>query len=751
MNPRAHHRRRSSVALLSLYLSLASVAAAGTSEPPASITHADRLAAIEALPVHPAPRVDLAAVAIEDREREAAGQAPRFALPHAVDITPATDGVWEQADRDMLVWRLRVISPGAVSLNFGFAEFDMPQGGRLSVYSSDLVQIVRPFTARDNAAHGELWTPVVLSDDAVIEVTLPADAQDALELKLTSINVGYRGFGEGIAPASGSCNVDVVCSEGDGWQNEIPSVAAISIGGSLYCSGFMVNNTAQDRTPYFMTARHCNISGSNAASLVVYWNYQTSSCGGPRDGQLNQFQTGAFYRSSYSPSDVTLVELDESPDPAWGVTFAGWDRSGADATSAVAIHQPSGDEKAISFENNPTTMTSYLGTASPGDGTHVRVADWDIGTTEPGSSGSPLFNQDHRVVGQLHGGYAACGNDSSDWYGRFDLSWTGGGTSSTRLQNWLDPLNTGQMALDTFVAGACDSNGTCDEGEDCRGCPSDCISAAINPVCGNGVCETADGENCNTCPADCNAETGGPPEVRFCCGSDVDCGDERCSGDGNTCSSTPAGLLYCCGDTICEGDEDDNNCAIDCQTSPVCGDALCDPGTGEDSCTCPSDCGSPPTSELGASCTDGFDNDCDGAADCADTECAGGAAPDDDADGRHYCQDCDDSNGSVWSAPGETGSLTVGADETVTWSPPLDPGAVSVSYDLLRSAAASDFTSASCVASKIAGTSASDPGLPAAGFVYFYLSRGVNDCPLDGNGSLGSGSDGGPRAGADCP
>jgi PKD repeat protein len=142
------------------------------------------------------------------------------------------------------------------------------------------------------------------------------------------------------------------------------------------------------------------------------------------------------------------VELDDPIDPAFNVYWAGWDRSGFDATNATAIHHPNTDEKRISFEDHPTTITSYLGTSIPGDGTHVRITDWDLGTTEPGSSGSPLFDQNHRIIGQLHGGYAACGNDDSDWYGRFYTSWTGGGSSATRLSDWLDTRNTGQLTLD---------------------------------------------------------------------------------------------------------------------------------------------------------------------------------------------------------------------------------------------------------------------------------------------------------------
>ncbi len=54
------------------------------------------------------------------------------------------------------------------------------------------------------------------------------------------------------------------------------------------------------------------------------------------------------------------------------------------------------------------------------------------------------------MVGQLHGGGAACGNNAPDWYGWFHISWTGGGTSDSRLSDWLDPLGTGAETLETI-------------------------------------------------------------------------------------------------------------------------------------------------------------------------------------------------------------------------------------------------------------------------------------------------------------
>jgi len=429
----------------------ASVSLAGTPPPPELAQQAQPL---ETVPQVVMPPVDVAALLAEDVTRATQGLPPRFAQPIPVQIDPENSGLWEVLPDGSDLWRLRISAPKALSLNLGFTTYGMPDGGSLYLYTPDYQIIRGPFTAQDNELHGQLWSPILLGDEIVIEVKLPVGTRTLLRLELTSVNYGYSEIGQ--SPLSGMCNVDVVCPAGDLWRDEIRSVAVISTGGSTFCTGFLVNNTAQDLTPYFMTANHCGINNGTAPSLVTYWNYENSWCrpvddpvnGQPGDGQLNQYNTGSYFRSAYSASDFTLVELDDPINPVFNVHWAGWDRTSNDATSAVAIHHPNTDEKRISFEYDPTTTTSYLGTSIPGDGTHVRITDWDLGTTEPGSSGSPLFDQNHHIVGQLHGGYAACYNDDSDWYGRISVSWTGGGSSASRLSDWLDPTGSGVPYLD---------------------------------------------------------------------------------------------------------------------------------------------------------------------------------------------------------------------------------------------------------------------------------------------------------------
>jgi hypothetical protein len=174
---------------------------------------------------------------------------------------------------------------------------------------------------------------------------------------------------------------------------------------------------------------------------------------------------------------------------------------------------------------------------------------------------------------------------------------------------------------DICVPYGCDLDGTCEMGEDCNNCPSDCFTG-VGASCGNGICEILDGEDCLSCPDDCDGKQTGKPSGRFCCGNGgvnpVGCADSRCVTGGFQCSTVP-GLPSCCGDLICEGTEDGFNCEIDCGPPPYCGDGSCDPG--EDSCNCATDCGPPAGSEL--FCDDGIDDDCDGFTDCDDADCDG--------------------------------------------------------------------------------------------------------------------------------
>ena len=318
---------------------------------------------LDAVPVVEIPELNWAKVFAEDAQRSSKDEAPRFAIPHEVRLSPSSDGIWERLDRNTMRWSLRIGSENAISLNLGFNQWQLPRSASMSISASDGSMIIRSFTANDNKPHGELWTPVVQGDELLIEIVVSNREQQAVNngVLLTYINVGYRGFYEQGTDRSGSCNYDVVCEEGDDWWDEIPCVAVISTGGSTFCTGFMVNNTSQDRTPYFMTANHCGINSSSAPSLVTYWNYQNSYCrvpgsgdsGGAGDGQLNQFNTGSTHLSSGSASDYTLVVMDDSPDDAWEVSYCGWDATGNESEQAIAIHQPNTDEKRISFEFQP--------------------------------------------------------------------------------------------------------------------------------------------------------------------------------------------------------------------------------------------------------------------------------------------------------------------------------------------------------------------------------------------------------------
>ena len=136
---------------------------------------------------------DLDVQALQDQDQNRPKDAPlRFATTTEISINPATYGRWESTVDDLQVWRLKIISPQALSLSLGFTSFDMPTGGCLFIYSPDHNQVLGPYTMEDNAEHGQLWTPTLDGEEVVIEVSVPERDVSRMQLVLGSINQGYK-------------------------------------------------------------------------------------------------------------------------------------------------------------------------------------------------------------------------------------------------------------------------------------------------------------------------------------------------------------------------------------------------------------------------------------------------------------------------------------------------------------------------------------------------------------------------------
>lgn len=434
------------------------------------------MAAGDARQIDAIPQIVLPA--LSEAERDAVDTDSRrrqFAVTRAVSFQ-LDDGAW--AD-DAQVWQLRLHSVEATSQSLRLTADALPAGFRLSVSAPDGSDR-RDYDAADVNAAGELWTALVRGDSLLLSLRLPAGTRADAALRITELHHGFDPFWRAGFKA-GSCNIDVACAQADPFRDQVRAVVRLQISGSFICSGTLLNNTEEDERPFVLTAGHC-LEGSAALppaavaqSIVTYFNFEASSCGGARDGSLSQSQTGATLRARWNDqvgSDMSLIELLLAPNAAFDVAWAGWDRRSSAPSDVVGIHHPSGDEKAISIDDDRTRITSFGGTSSPGDGNYLRVVAWDQGTTEPGSSGAGLFTQSGRVVGQLSGGSASCqARDESDWYGRFATAWQGGGTNDSRLCNWLDPNGTGAVA----ISGR-DASGSLDGGAQISG----------SPACGDG-------------------------------------------------------------------------------------------------------------------------------------------------------------------------------------------------------------------------------------------------------------------------
>ena len=388
-----------------------------------------------------APGFDQIAISKEDEKNDVSKDQPwRFGYKYDVSIAFSGEDfeVLEDGDR---VWRYAIDCPRALSINLLFENYHLPEGAELFLYDQAKTNFVGAYTSSNNRKDGLLGTEIVHGETIVVEYYLPANTPFEGSFTISSVIHGYRSLNHieqqltESLNSSGDCHYDVECALGNGWEDEIRSVAMIIVGGNGVCTGALINNTCEDGRPLFLSANHCLTSGTGSWAFRFNWKTAPGSetCaavgtsidpGPPYDQTAN----GATVLANGQEADHLLLELDNLSATNildWNLFFSGWDRSDNQSiTNATCIHHPSADVMKISREND-APYHNAISNASV-----WWVDQYEMGVTDGGSSGSPLYDQNHRIVGQLFGGTAACSgtnpNAGNDYFGRLGIAWNFG-------------------------------------------------------------------------------------------------------------------------------------------------------------------------------------------------------------------------------------------------------------------------------------------------------------------------------------
>ena len=355
----------------------------------------------------------------------------RVVSADALTWTPVADG---------RVARLDVTSIGAAGIRVALTitPTDPDVTVRFSGTAVD-APIFGPYPANRIAQvatmEGAYWSPVIDGDTASIELHAPAGV-DVAGIRLSVLRVSHLMVaGQALNKvdlkvldigSSESCEVDIACvaSPTPEMLSTAKSVAKMLFtdpdGTTFECTGTLINDSITSHAPYFFTANHCIDSQARASTLNTYWFFDAITCGNKAVPPYVLLTGGAMLLGRSEDYDWALLRLRDVPPP--GATFSAW-RAEALATGVTAytIHHPGGDLKK---ESQGVTQ----GYRTYNDGSTFMQMKWNLGSTEPGSSGAGLFTIAPaggfwELRGGLFGGAASCTNRTGiDVFSRLDVA-----------------------------------------------------------------------------------------------------------------------------------------------------------------------------------------------------------------------------------------------------------------------------------------------------------------------------------------
>ena len=429
-------------------------------------------AGVRALAIKPEMFVEMPSFDVAEELRSSENNAQfkslYFAHKFYVHLRPDNSGIRFATSDGTNVWRLGIRSRGAYSINILFSKFHLSKGAKVFVYNTDQTQILGSYTDENNTEHNLLPVQPIGGEELIVELQEPENSDSISEIEIGEVNHDFLGlFRAGTEPRdpSQSCHPNLVCYPEDAQAGS--GVLELIINGNTYCTGALVNNTAQDGTPYLLTATHCLNKDYNAAflsnrkydvvagSIIAFFHYESPVCDASIRGNTQMTLAGADSLLISEKHDISLLRFLQIPPREYQPYYLGWNVSSAPSAPFHGIHHPNGGIKKIAVESDALTITSF-GTSAPYNmesNSHWNVAQWDVASTEKGSSGSPLVDKDKRLIGTLSGGLSECSSPKGpDQYASLNKFWNVEGSinNPNPIKYYLDPVNSAAQQLNGF-------------------------------------------------------------------------------------------------------------------------------------------------------------------------------------------------------------------------------------------------------------------------------------------------------------
>ena len=437
------------------------------------------------------------------------------------------------------VWSAAVRSEGAAGIRLHFGGFRLPSNSELYLFNDD-GDVAGPYVGDGPLGTGDFWSNMISGDTVYLQLRRygpPASKESLKEASTVLLGVGHVGsrFSSTIEGAKSFCDYNAGCIVNVSCAGDPPAVevARDAVAHMLFveepylyaCSGGLINNTAEDGTPYFLTANHCLNTDVVAATLEAFFKWSVE-CGATCPEQWGTPidavpVLGAVVVETNRVGDYTLLRLDGETAPP-GTALLGWTSvpvAYSDETPLYRVSHPAGAPQAYSEHRVDVDARTCLFWPR---GASIYSRDV-VGATEGGSSGSPVVNANGQVVGQLSG---ACGLLAwlpclSGWHATVDGALAG---YFAEVAPWLAPSGgcNDDLDGDGFIAVECG-------GDDCND-DEFFINPGVAEVCDNGV-----DDNCNLAVDDED------PECAIClpegaaCTRSADCCSKWCRWFGRTC------------------------------------------------------------------------------------------------------------------------------------------------------------------------------------------------------------------------